>query len=181
MGRYPQRKIGGRTYQIHRLVMEDHLGFPIPEGFIVHHRNGDPTDFRIENLELMTCQEHAVHHNQKHPVTKVCIVCASVFEPHPTKRVRAKTCSRICFGTLMSKQARERASDPAHRVKMSEAAHRNGSAERAKTLVKTTRWKDHVPTVLRAVCACGCGEAFEPCRKNAAGVYFRRGHHKRLR
>lgn len=50
------------TYYIvatHRLIMEKHIGmFICPEEYAVHHKNGDPRDNRIENLELLTHEEH---------------------------------------------------------------------------------------------------------------------------
>lgn len=40
---------------------------------------------------------HSKLHNQKHPITKVCGSCGQAFTPHPTKRARQVTCSRVCF------------------------------------------------------------------------------------
>lgn len=46
---------------LHREVWKDHHG-EIPEGNHIHHKDGDPTNNDIENLECVTPQEHAERH-----------------------------------------------------------------------------------------------------------------------
>ena len=48
---------------LHRLIYEDHYG-EIPKGYIVHHKNGNKLDNSIDNLELMTLEEHTIHHSK---------------------------------------------------------------------------------------------------------------------
>lgn len=35
----------------------------IPRGYVIHHRNEDPMDDRLENLQMLTRAQHAAEHS----------------------------------------------------------------------------------------------------------------------
>lgn len=55
----------GYAYE-HDLVWVTAHG-PLPLGHLVHHKNGDKTDNRLENLEALTREEHGRHHIEERP------------------------------------------------------------------------------------------------------------------
>jgi len=55
----------GKHTLFYRALMEAHLGRPLREDEVVHHINGDPSDDRIENLEVMTNAEHTALHRDE--------------------------------------------------------------------------------------------------------------------
>ena len=54
---------GTHVYR-YRLVVEEALGRYLSPSEIVHHINGDHTDDRLENLQIMTQADHAALHAQ---------------------------------------------------------------------------------------------------------------------
>jgi hypothetical protein len=94
--RYRKVKVNGKTRQLSRHLMEQHLGRRLDRAELVHHKNHDKLDDRIDNYELTNAQAHSQHHNQKHPITKPCVICGRAFAPQPTKRASKVTCSPEC-------------------------------------------------------------------------------------
>lgn len=63
---YKRVRFNGIYQYEHRFVMEKHLGRKLKRNEHVHHLNGDPTDNRLENLQIISPREHMLlHHRQK--------------------------------------------------------------------------------------------------------------------
>lgn len=62
MYKYKKIRIGKKTRDEHRLVMEAHLGRPLLSNEVVHHINKDCKDNRLENLQLISLSDHTKQH-----------------------------------------------------------------------------------------------------------------------
>ena len=52
------------TIDEHRHIMQVHLGRKLSREETVHHKNGNPRDNRLENLEVLPLSEHARLHKK---------------------------------------------------------------------------------------------------------------------
>ena len=62
------------TY-VHRDVMEKHLDRELLACEVVHHKNMDKKDNRLENLELVLLPDHTSMHLKDSSRNGVCIIC----------------------------------------------------------------------------------------------------------
>jgi hypothetical protein len=104
----------------HRKVWFDNFG-AIPNGSVIHHKNGDKHDNRIENLECLTRSQHMKEHYEhglgiRNGIAKFvkfkCVVCDSEFtrrestvrvnDKNPIGKHKFRTCSRSCWATVMN-------------------------------------------------------------------------------
>ena len=90
----------------HRFVMSCALERPLKATEIVHHKNGDPRDNRLSNLEIHTRSSHAKHHQdllrpqRKKYQPKVCIRCRKPFVATHNNYERNQYCSRACVNVF---------------------------------------------------------------------------------
>ena len=57
-------KEGNNGKYLHRLIWEDFYGCEVPNGYIIHHKDFNPKNNCILNLQLMRLSDHIKLHNQ---------------------------------------------------------------------------------------------------------------------
>lgn len=103
---HPRANTNG-LYPLHRVLAENRLGRLLEPNEHVHHRDGDKTNDRPDNLEVLLASAHAREHRLQvapQPLTLTCSACGRIFELKPhvfrLRQRRNKTsaayCSRSC-------------------------------------------------------------------------------------
>lgn len=82
--------VSRRKVNLHRWLMEQHLGRTLEPSEVVHHINEDKTDNRICNLHILSRSTHIRHHKHGLDILEgrwslihsCCIVCHTTSRPH---------------------------------------------------------------------------------------------------
>lgn len=97
----------------HRVIMENHLGRLLEKDEIVHHKDHNKRNNSIENLEVMSKEEHYLLHSLERSRSMVelkCPSCKKIFEIERRQTYLVKhtkynctCCSASCRGTFYRK------------------------------------------------------------------------------
>lgn len=115
---------GGKQRLEHRVIMERHLGRPLTQTEVVHHRDGDKANNNLSNLELLSSQaDHvSVHRLSFRSATHMeCTVChetkpysgfyvhrSSVFGYHPHCKECQKAKKNAAYKPRTNEQRRRK-------------------------------------------------------------------------
>ena len=91
---YRGKRYRNRYCYEHHLVWEKEHGQPVPDGFIVHHKDHNKFNNLPENLELMSVEAHGrLHKKPKAMALLKCPNCGKNF----TKEKRSLSFRKMCF------------------------------------------------------------------------------------
>src|SRR4051812_11359125 len=95
--------------RLHRMVWESANGI-IPPGHDIHHKDNDPSNNQLDNLELLTKSEHCELHAEE----KLGPIRVKAYEGSRKRaaRIRAERLARVLLCAVCGKQFSSVAKDP---------------------------------------------------------------------
>jgi len=138
----------------HRLVMSHALNRPLKVTEIVHHKNGDPHDNSLSNLEIHTRASHAKHHQdllrpqRKKYQAKVCARCQKLFIATHNNYGRNRYCSRACVNIFGENALHAKLSD----AQVNEIRALKGHLSHRQLAQRFNVGKTHIGRLLRREC-----------------------------
>lgn len=106
---YKTRRDQGKVVSDHRFLWEQHHGRAIPPGHMVHHRDGDRLNNAIENLQLVTFEEHRRIHSGWTSIQgrwhKRCTMCSQMIAVKALKRSVCDRCRKSASARRKKKKA----------------------------------------------------------------------------
>lgn len=115
---------GGKKVRAHRWLMEQKLGRKLLPNEHVHHKDGNPLNNDMGNLEVIECGPHMRLHKQIYPDQKQCVVCNSWFQVNPPDaEVKDADAQFAKYGPTGMEDVR--------------AAEREACAQKVESLIKT--------------------------------------------
>lgn len=91
---HPNAWASSKLIYWHRLVMENHLGRYLEAGEQVHHKDEDPLNNVVDNLEVLSRESHGHKHRGFRQI-KLCAVCRAEFMVwKKTQRYCSPKCSQ---------------------------------------------------------------------------------------
>lgn len=88
---HPMAHVNGWARE-HRVMMSEHLGRVLSPSEVVHHKNDDRADNRIENFELKGAGVHTGEHKHRKGTGSVLCKRGHVRAREPSGRLRCRIC-----------------------------------------------------------------------------------------
>lgn len=83
------------SLSIHRVIYQYYYG-EVPSNIDIHHRNFNPADNDISNLQPLKRSDHRHAHKNQKPTKKICPVCSKEFVPTKKGKRKQICCSVEC-------------------------------------------------------------------------------------